>query len=116
MSGYVKLYALLAQYHFYVQKSSDQGRDSEGLPPQPESPSSTVTSSQQLSISESATGQQNQTKLSKLLILSHALTPYHANAANESDVHTYMHTISSRNKPAPRFSSRHDVDWERAYF
>ena len=60
--GYVRVYNLLAQYLFCVQKSSDQSRDSEGLPPQPESPSSTVTSSQ-LSTSESATGQQNQTKL-----------------------------------------------------
>ena len=37
--------SISAQYHFCVQKSSDQGRDSEGLPPQPESPSNTVTSS-----------------------------------------------------------------------
>ena len=67
MSGYVKPYDLLGQYLFCVQKSSHQGRDSEGLPPQPESPSSTVTSSQ-LSTSESATGQQNQTKIGKLFV------------------------------------------------
>ena len=67
----IKPYNLL-----YVQKS---GQDSEGLPPQPESPSSTVTSSQ-LSTSESAT---EQTKLGKLFV-----TLYCENAADESHVHT----------------------------
>ena len=65
----VKQYDLLAYtlYLLCIQKSSDQGRDSEGLPPQPESPSSTVTS-RQLLTSESATGQQNQTKIGKLFV------------------------------------------------
>ena len=64
------MYDLLPQYHFCVQKSSDQGRDSERLSPQPEFPSSTVTS-QQPPTSESANRQQNQTKLSKLVHLHH---------------------------------------------
>ena len=52
---------------FYAQKSSNQGQDSEGLPPQPDSTSSTVTS-MQLPTSKSATGQQKQTKLGKLFV------------------------------------------------
>ena len=75
-------------YLFCVQKSSDQGRDSEGPPPQPESPSSTVTS-RQLSTSESATGQQNQTKIGKLF---DSCTYILLCKINASDVHTCIHT------------------------
>ena len=68
--GYVRVYDLLSQYLFCVQKSSDKGQESEGLPPQPDSTPSTITNltSRQLSTSDSATGQQNQTKIGKLFV------------------------------------------------
>ena len=85
----VRQYDLLAIFFLCIQKSSDQDRDGERLPPQPESPSSTVTS-RQLSTSESVTGQQNQTKIGKLF---DSCTYYILLCKiNASDVHTRIHT------------------------
>ena len=74
-----------------LQKSSHQGRDSEGLPPQPESPSSTVTS-RQLSTSESATGQQNPTKLGKLFVIcAYTVLCMQMLLMNQMCVHAHIH-------------------------
>ena len=67
MSEFVIQYDLLAGI-FYVQKGSQQGYDSEGLPPQQQSPTSTVTNLTTTSRHEAASSatEQNQTRLGKL--------------------------------------------------